>query len=252
MIGPEPAFALFALTGVACVYLAARQDGPALAVLGLSGAFLAPVLAGGRAESPLPLFSYFALLNVFILAVDWFKSWRVLNIAGFVFTLAVGMTWAVEGYHARHYPVTQSFVILFLAVYSAMPVVTALLRAPGLSGWRDGMLLFGVPLVGAFLQTQLMAGVPYGLAWSALIGSLWYFALWALLARRPEPGIPPHRTEPSRDRDCPPHRFGSPCLRHAGDLGLLGGGRFGGPLVRRSPAPRTRPGHRPADAGRGR
>jgi len=97
------------------------------------------------------------------------------------------MTWAVEGYHARHYPVTQSFVVLFLAVYSAMPVVTALLRAPGLSGWRDGMLLFGVPLVGAFLQTQLMAGVPYGLAWSALIGSLWYFALWGLLARRPEP-----------------------------------------------------------------
>jgi uncharacterized membrane protein len=189
MIGEGLAFGIFAALGVACVFLAARQDGPALAVLGLSGAFLAPVLAGGHADSPLPLFSYFALLNVFILTVDWFKSWRVLNIAGFIFTFAVGMAWAVEGYRTEHFLVTQIFVIIFLAAYSAMPVATALLRAPGLAGWREGMLLFGVPLVGAFLQAMLMEDSCYGLAWSALIGSLWYFALWALLFRRPEPEI---------------------------------------------------------------
>lgn len=189
MIGDGFAFALFAALGVGCVFLAARQDGPALAVLGISGAFLAPVLAGGHADSPLGLFSYFALLNAFILAVDWFKSWRVLNIAGFVFTFVVGMAWAVDGYRDEHFMVTQLFVVLFLAVYSAMPAATALLRAPGLAGWRDGILLFGTPLIGAFLQMQLMEGVEYGLAWSALIGSLWYFALWALMFRRPEPEI---------------------------------------------------------------
>ncbi|RLJ62673.1 DUF2339 domain-containing protein [Sulfurisoma sediminicola] len=189
MIGQGPAFGLFAVLGVACVFLAAKQDGPALAVLGLSGAFLAPVLAGGRADSPLPLFSYFALLNVFILVVDWFKSWRVLNIAGFFFTLAVGMAWAIDGYEERHYLVTQIFVVIFLVAYSAMPAATALLRAPGLAGWRDGMLLFGTPLIGAFLQARLMEGTEYGLAWSALIGSLWYFALWALMFRRSEPEI---------------------------------------------------------------
>ncbi|MDP1526950.1 MAG: DUF2339 domain-containing protein [Rhodocyclaceae bacterium] len=189
MIGEGMAFGLFALVGVVCVLMAARQDGPALAVLGLSGAFLAPVLAGGRADSPLGLFSYFALLNAFILGVDWFKSWRVLNAAGFIFTLAVGMAWAMDGYQARHYLVTQSFLLLFLVAYSAMPVATALLRAPGLQGWQDGMLLFGTPLIGAFLQTRLMEGTEYGLAWSALLGSLWYFALWALLIRRSEPEI---------------------------------------------------------------
>ncbi len=187
MIGAGPAFSAFAALGVACVLLAARQDGPALAVLGLSGAFLAPVLAGGHAETPLPLFSYFALLNAFILAVDWFRAWRVLNIAGFVFTLAVGMAWAIDGYRPEHYALTQGFLALFLIVYSAMPVATALLRAPGFAGWRDGMLVFGTPLIGAFLQAQLMAGSRYGLAWSALIGAVYYFGLWALLVRRPEP-----------------------------------------------------------------
>lgn len=189
MIGEGMAFGLFALVGVVCVIMAARQEGPALAVLGLSGAFLAPVLAGGRADSPVGLFSYFALLNAFILGVDWFKSWRVLNAAGFIFTLAIGMAWAMDSYQERHYVVTQSFLVLFLVAYSAMPVATALLRAPGLQGWQDGMLLFGTPLIGAFLQTRLMEGTEYGLAWSALLGSLWCFALWALLIRRPEPEI---------------------------------------------------------------
>ena len=187
MIGEGLAFSAFAALGVACVALAVRQDGPALAVLGLSGAFLAPVLAGGHAETPLPLFSYFALLNAFILAVDWFRAWRVLNIAGFVLTLAVGMAWAMDGYRPEHYAVTQVFLVLFLVAYSAMPVATALLRAPGFAGWRDGMLVFGTPLIGAFLQAQLTEGARYGLAWSALAGSIYYFGLWALLFRRPEP-----------------------------------------------------------------
>jgi uncharacterized membrane protein len=94
MIGQGLAFGLFAAFGVGCVAMAARQDGPALAVLGLAGAFLAPLLAGGNADTPLPLFTYFALLNAFILSVDWFKSWRVLNIVGFVCTLLIGMAWA--------------------------------------------------------------------------------------------------------------------------------------------------------------
>lgn len=186
LIDQGPAFATFAALGVACVFMAGRQDSPALAVLGLSGAFLAPVLAGGSADSPLPLFIYFTLLNAFILTVDWFRAWRVLNIAGFLFTLAVGMAWAIYSYQPFHYGLTQGFLILFLAAYSAMPVATALWRAPGLSGWRDGTLLFGTPLAGAFLQEQLLAGTPYGLAWSALGGSLWYFALWAMLFRRRE------------------------------------------------------------------
>jgi uncharacterized membrane protein len=184
MIGQGLAFAAFAALGIGCIALAARQDGPALAVLGLSGAFLAPVLAGGDAQTLLPLFLYFTLLNAFILGVDWFRAWRVLNIAGFVFTLAVGMAWAIGNYYPPHYLVTQAFVILFLAAYSAMPVATALFRAPGSAGWQDAMLLFGTPLVGCFLQAQLVGDTPYGLAWSALAGAVWYFMLWGLIVRR--------------------------------------------------------------------
>jgi uncharacterized membrane protein len=184
MIGAGPAFALFAALGVACVLLAARQDGPALAVLGLSGAFVAPVMAGGHSDTPLPLFLYFALLNAFILGVDWFRAWRVLNIAGFILTLAVGMGWALGNYRPEHYAVTQGFLILFLFMYSATPVATALLRAPGADAWREGMLVFGTPIVGGLLQTPLVREFEKGLAWSAFAGALYYFGLWALMFRR--------------------------------------------------------------------
>lgn len=187
MIDKGLAFALFALLGVGCVALAARQDGPALAVLGISGAFLAPVLAGGRSDSPLPLFSYFALLNVFVLGVNWFKAWRSLNIAGFVFTLLIGMAWGVDRYQHSHYLVTQAFVVLFVAAYSAMPVATALLRAPGLAAWHEGILLFGTPLAGVGLQLGLVGDTEYGLAWSAFVGAGWYFLLAGLLWRRKDP-----------------------------------------------------------------
>jgi uncharacterized membrane protein len=38
------------------------------------------------------------VLNVGILAVAWFKAWRPLNIAGFVFTFAIGTGWGVLKY----------------------------------------------------------------------------------------------------------------------------------------------------------
>ena len=104
MIGDTAAFAVFAALGVACVVLAARQDGELLAVFGIAGAFLAPVLAASGSGEPLRLFSYFALSNAFVLACGWFRSLRALNVAGFILTLIVGMSWAIDQYRPLHYP----------------------------------------------------------------------------------------------------------------------------------------------------
>lgn len=187
MIGDASAFAVFAALGVACVVLAARQDGELLAVFGIAGAFLAPVLAASGGGEPLLLFSYFALLNAFVLGVGWFRSWRALNVAGFILTLIVGMSWAIDRYRPLHYPVTQGFVVLFVVMYSAASPLTALLRAPGWKGWGEGILVFGTPLAGSFLQAALLGDDRYGLAWSALAAALYYLALWLPLYRRPEP-----------------------------------------------------------------
>lgn len=189
LLGDVAAFGLFAVLGVACVLLAARQDGELLAVFGIAGAFLAPVLAASGGGDPAMLFGYFALLNAFVLGVGWFRSWRALNVAGFILTLIVGMSWAIDQYRPLHYPVTQGFLILFCLMYSAASPLTALLRAPGWRGWGEGILVFGTPLAGSFLQAALLGDDRYSLAWSALLAGIYYLALWLPLYRRPEPEI---------------------------------------------------------------
>ena len=187
LLGDVGAFALFAALGVSCVLLAVRQDGELLAVFGIAGAFLAPVLAASGGGDPAMLFGYFALLNAFVLGVGWFRSWRALNVAGFILTLIVGMSWAIDQYRPLHYPVTQGFLILFCVMYSAASPLTALLRAPGWKGWGEGILVFGTPLAGSFLQAALLGDDRYGLAWSALLAGVYYLAWWLPLYRRPEP-----------------------------------------------------------------
>ena len=183
LLGPTPSFALFAILGIACVLLAAAQDGVVLAVFGLAGAFAAPVLASTGSGDPMGLFGYFALLNAFIVGVSWFKAWRPLNVTGFLFTLGVGVAWALDHYHAGHHDVCQGFLVFFWGLYAATPVFMTLFRAPGWAGWSDGTLVFGTPLVGFALQSQLSAD-RYELAWVAFAAALAYGALWSLLFRR--------------------------------------------------------------------
>ena len=187
LIGQGFAFVLFALLGVGCTVLAVREDGPVLAVVGLAGAFLAPLLASSGEGSHIALFSYYLLLNGFILGVAWFRDWRQLTATGFLFTFAVGLAWAWSSYRPEHYLSTQFFLILFFVLYSATPVVFALLRAPGRGAWVEGLLLFGTPIAAMVLQAPLVQSREYGLAWSALLAGVYYFGLWRAVANRAEP-----------------------------------------------------------------
>lgn len=186
ILDEAPAFVLFSLIGVACVLSAARQDARSLALLGISGAFLSPVMAAGSGGSQITLFSYFLLLNVFIISVNWFKGWRELNISGFIFTLVIGMNWAFRSYQAGDFPVSETFLILFFLLYSATPVLFNLFKAPGRFSWGDGMLLYGTPLAAAALQNQLLPGEYHTLAWNACAAGAYYLLLWWAIYRRPK------------------------------------------------------------------
>jgi len=86
IIGPAAGFALFAALGVATLWLAVKLDARAFAALGLTGAFMAPILASTGSGNHVLLFSYYLLLNLVILAASWLRSWRELNFIGFLFT----------------------------------------------------------------------------------------------------------------------------------------------------------------------
>lgn len=189
VLPPAIAFALLVVVATATTLLASRNNSQPLAWLALAGGFLAPVLIGQEQGEPAPLFGYFALLNAAILALALAKVWRALNVLGFVFTFGLGLAWGWQYYRPEHFAVVQPFLALFFVFYVGIAILYAfkaplLLKAP-----VDGLLVFGVPLVGFALQTGIVRAFHYGVAWSAIALGAIYAVLWLVLRRRLEAGL---------------------------------------------------------------
>jgi uncharacterized membrane protein len=177
VLPPEAALVLLFFIAALSAALAVLQDAQSLAALGASGGFLAPILASTGGGSHVMLFSYYAMLNLGILGIAWFKAWRPLNVLGFAFTFGIGTLWGTQYYQPELFSSTEPFLLLFFAMYLAIPVLFARRQAPELKNYIDGTLIFGTPLVAFGLQTQLVRNFEYGAAWSALALSLIYLVL---------------------------------------------------------------------------
>src|SRR3970282_2909409 len=94
----------------------------------------------------------YAVLNAGIFAIAWAKAWRVLNILGFVFTFGIGTLWGANNYRPELLASTEPFLILFFAMYIAIPILFARKRVVELKDYVDGTLVFGTPLAALRLQ----------------------------------------------------------------------------------------------------
>ncbi len=176
-------FGLMAGLGVALCLLAIRQDSLALSMLGVTGGFLAPVLASTGEGNHVMLFSYYALLNLFVVVQAWFKAWRPLNLLAFVFTFGIGTAWGVMRYEPAQFATTEPFLLYFFLVFVAIAVLFAHKTAPRLTHYVDGTLVFGTPVVAMALQMELVRDFDHGRAWSAVGAGLVYLLLAAWLQR---------------------------------------------------------------------
>lgn len=178
-IGPTLAFLLFAGLGAACLVLAARQQSQSFALLGVLGAFLAPMLVPGQGNY-LVLFVYLVLLDAFILGVSLYRAWRLLIATSFVFSVGLGMIWAQANYEPGLRNAVEGFVLALFALYSAAPWQAARRGPPGQWGWQSALLLFGPPTAAAVAQTLLYPGETGFLALSSLGAGAWYGLLYWL------------------------------------------------------------------------
>lgn len=166
-----------------CV-LAVVQNSRTLAVLGVLAGFLAPIWLSTGSGNHVGLFSYYAVLNAGIVAIAWTRPWRVLNLLGFAFTFGIGTLWGALQYSPAKFASTEPFLLLFFAMYVAIPVLHAR-RGDGSAGKViDGSLLFGTPLVAFALQARLLEGDRLPLALCALAVAVLYAGLASWLLRR--------------------------------------------------------------------
>jgi len=88
--GLVPTFALMTLVTVAAFTIATRLRAQAVALLGLLGGFLTPLLLSTGVDNPFALFTYLALLDLGLIAVALYCRWH------YMVALAVAATGAMQ------------------------------------------------------------------------------------------------------------------------------------------------------------
>lgn len=201
LLDPSAALGLLVAVTLFSAILAVTQDALGLAAAAALGGFAAPILTSTGAGSHVALFSYFALLNAGILAIAWFKAWRLLNLIGFVGTFGIGFAWGLRSYEPQLLWSTEPFLVVFFLMYLAIGLLfarrtlmdlpdapqdasrEALLRWSARKGdYVDGSMLFGPPLVGFGLQFALVQHLEFGAAFSALALGILYMGLARVLS----------------------------------------------------------------------
>ena len=184
LLPPSAAFVLLVVLVAGVGMLAVLQDALALAVLGLLAGFLAPILTSTGHGSHVALFSYYAVLNLAILGIAWKRSWRVLNLLGFVATFGIGSAWGVLQYRPEFFDSTEPFLVLNFLFYMAIPLLYLRRAAPDQRKVIDGCLLFGNPLISLLLQAALLQWRGQPLAFSALAAAVIYVVVaWRIRGR---------------------------------------------------------------------
>jgi uncharacterized membrane protein len=174
------------------------QDARSLAVIGALGGFATPLLVSSGSGNYVALFSYYLVLDLGIALVAWHKTWRSLNLIGFIATFLVATAWGVLDYRPDRYANSQSFLIAFFVLFVAIMLMPARRAAvPGsgglaqrADGWVNGSLLFGLPTITFALQYGLVRHTDYGVALSALALAAFYVLLALALRSRPRLQLP--------------------------------------------------------------
>jgi uncharacterized membrane protein len=168
------ALVMMLLLCVLSAWLAIKQNTQVLAIIATCGGFLAPIVTSNGDGSHVALFSYYALLNASIVAMAWYRTWRLLNLLGFAFTLVISSAWGVLKYDSALWSSTQPFLILFFLFYVVLSVLFALRQPINLRGYIDGTLVFGTPIIGFALQASLVNDFSHGLTYSAISLCVFY------------------------------------------------------------------------------
>lgn len=192
---PVTTFLLMTLiTGTAFV-IAVRLNAQVVAVLGMLGGFLTPLLLRTGQDNPVGLFSYIALLDLGLLAVAYARRWDWLNLAGAIGTVLMQFVWVANFYNSTKVFIALAIFLGFCALYLGSAVWSQ--RRGRTNVWLIAATMLP-PAAMFFFVLQLIVGMETrfrpGLIFSFLLGAdLTVLALATLHAKavqgqKPEAG----------------------------------------------------------------
>jgi len=177
MVSPTAAFLLLAVVVTVAVLLALRYESLVIALLGLVGAFISPVLLGPDLPDERMALVYILIVDVGILAISTFRNWRWLTLVGLAGSYGIFAYWMLEvtGFNPVFAQVALSGI--FLTFAAATPLFHILWRR--LPGATD-LSLMSVNAIAYFALTTAILWDDYK-GWFGLI-AFGLTALYGLIA----------------------------------------------------------------------
>lgn len=118
LVGPQISFFLMALVTVTCCLLSWRYEALVIAILGLLGGFLAPLLLSTGADRPFGLFGYLLLLDCGLLYLAQRRNWPILALLCLVGTGLYEAGWFLVYLDAPRRWLGLAITGLFAAVFA--------------------------------------------------------------------------------------------------------------------------------------
>ncbi|MDP8257679.1 MAG: DUF2339 domain-containing protein [Candidatus Alcyoniella australis] len=117
------AYAFMVLITVAAIVLSVRYDARALAILGLLGGFLTPLMLNTGKDNLYGLFSYVLLLDLAILAIAMFRRWFVLDLLALLCTIFTFTAWLFTHYGFSKLWPALAFLSAFFVLFTLLSFV---------------------------------------------------------------------------------------------------------------------------------
>ena len=171
-------FIMILITALACL-MAVIYENQWLAILGLIGGFITPMLLSTGHDNQLALMTYMTLLNLGLLAVAFFKKWNRLNILGFLFTYILFIGWVDKYYTQEKFWPTIIFLNIFFLLYSVIPFIYHFIRSDTKS--VKGFLIIFANSGLAFAISYYLINSRFSLEWVSLV-AVFYSLVFLLLA----------------------------------------------------------------------
>jgi len=115
--GPVPTFLLMSLITAAAFILAVRLEAQVIAILGMLGGFLTPLLLSTGVDNPAALFGYIAVLDIGLVAVALHRRWFYLVPLGATGTVLLMVGWAGKFYTPEKSMTAMAVCLGFCALF---------------------------------------------------------------------------------------------------------------------------------------
>jgi uncharacterized membrane protein len=184
VMGQTPAFAFMILVTIAGMALAVLHDAVSMAFLAVLGGILTPVLLSTGQDSRDVLFTYLLILDLGVLAVAFFKNWRLLDTLAMVGSFILYMGWWHAFYAPEKLGPAMAWLGAFYLVFLILPFAYHLARRTPVSIERFIMAAANATFAASYAYAMMRDQYLFTMGFIMLAMAAAYLALGALIGKR--------------------------------------------------------------------